>query len=260
MTLNNPTEEMMVLVRNPNHDYIRQLIWTAEKAGTPHLQCYLKLVKQQRMSFVKKLYPGGHFQPISSAEYLRNAIDYAQKEDETTVGAHVNTLCDTIADPVYLLNRLIRTIIDRDLDDIDDHLPQPSLDSDQLFIEYNKRLMGSGTFQQRMKCVLQEEEGLLARVRPSICKLLVSAQYNKIKDDWLLSIVKYNIDKYVEQRDANDNEGQGTGESELLETESISSSSSEEEEFEEDEGSSIEGSDSGSESDSQTEGGDETEY
>jgi len=252
----------MVLVRNPNQDYIRQLIWTAEEGeeGTPHIQAYVKLIKQQRMSFIKKLYPGGHFQPISSAEYLRNAVDYAQKEDDTTRGAHVNTVADTIADPVYLLNRLIRTILDRDFDDIDDHLPQRPLDADQLFMEYNRRLMGSGTFQQRFKVVLHEEEGMLARERPSICKLLVSAQYGKIKDDWLLSIVKYNIDKYIQQRDADHNEGQRAGESELHETESVSSASSEEEEFEEDEGSSIEGSDSGSESDCEEEGGDETEH
>jgi len=251
MTLNNPTEEMMVLVRNPNQDYIRQLIWTAEEGeeGTPHIQAYVKLIKQQRMSFIKKLYPGGHFQPISAAEYHRNAVDYAQKEDDTTRGAHVNTLADTIADPVYLLNRLIRTIIDRDLDDIDDQRP---LDSDQLFMEYNKRLMGSGTFQQRFKVVLHEEEGILARERPSICKLLVSAQYNKIKDDWLLSIVKYNIDKYIQTRDADDNEGQGAGESELHETESVSSSGDEEEDFEID-SQADEGSDASSQSSYQQE-------
>jgi len=250
----------MVLVRNPNQDYIRQLIWTAEEGeeGTPHIQAYVKLIKQQRMSFIKKLYPGGHFQPISSAEYLRNAIDYAQKEDETTTGAHVNTVADTIADPVYLLNRLIRTILDRDLDSIDND--ERPLDADQLFNEYNLRLLGEGSFQTRMKREIQEEEAVLARQRPSICKLLVSAQYYKIKEDWLLSIVKYNIDKYIQTRDADDNEGQRPGESELHETESISSSSSEEEEFEEGEGSAIEGSDSGSESDCETEGGDETEH
>ena len=148
MTINNPTEEMMVLVRNPNQDYIRQLIWTPEegKEGTPHVQAYLKLIKQQRLSFVKKLYPGAHLQPISAADYNRNAVDYAQKEDETTIGSHVNTLADTIADPVYLLNRLIRDILERDLDDIDE---EGKLDANQLFMAYNAALPREGRFQIR---------------------------------------------------------------------------------------------------------------
>lgn len=257
MTLNNPTEEMMVLVRNPNQDYIRQLIWTAEEESTPHIQAYVKLIKQQRMSFIKKLYPGGHFQPISSAEYLRNAVDYAQKEDDTTRGAHVNTLADTIADPVYLLNRLVRTIIDRELAEWVDQ----QHDAEQLFSLLNQRTPGdmvSVKFQDRFRLRIQDEELLLVRERPSICKLLVSAQYHKIKMDYLLPIVKYNIDKYIQTRDADDNEGEGSGESELYESESISSASEEddsEEAFDED--CAIESIDGSSQSDCEEERGDE---
>lgn len=247
MTINNPSEEMMVLVRNPNQDYIRQLIWTAEEGeeGTPHIQGYLKLIKQQRMSFVKKLYPSGHFQPISAAEYHRNCVDYAQKEDETTVGAHVNTLADTIADPVYLLNRLIREILDRDLPEIDE---QNNLDAMMMFMAYNKSIIGEGRFQARFNRALHEEELSLVQERPSVAKLLVSAQYKKIKEDYMLPIVKYNIAKYIQQRDANDNEGEGTGETTDDETKSTTSTSEEtEEECEEegDEGSSQQGSDDG---------------
>jgi len=246
MTINNPSEEMMVLVRNPNQDYIRQLIWTAEEGeeGTPHIQAYLRLIKQQRMSFVKKLFPSGHFQPCSAAEYTRNCIDYAQKEDDTTVGAHVNTLADTIADPVYLLNRLIRTILDRELAPW--QMEQDDADSLLSRLQGIPVLEAPTNWVGRLKLMIQREEGVLARSRPSVCKLLVSAQYTKIKDNYLLDILKYNIDKYIQTRDANDNEGQGTGETTDDETESTTSTSEEtEEDFEEegDESSSQQSSD-----------------
>ena len=230
----------MVLIRNPNNDYIRQLIWTAEEGeeGTPHIQAYLKLIKQQRMSFVKKLYPGGHYQAISSAEYNRNAVDYAQKEDDTTTGAHVNTLCDTIADPVYLLNRLIRAVIDRFLP-ADNEMDAATIGAFLRGIPTTAD--PPTTFKDRLRLWINDQELVLARERPSVCKLLVSAQYCKIKHDYSAVLLEYNIEKYIQQRDANDNEGQGTGESELHETESVSGFGDEEEDCEE--GSSDEGSD-----------------
>jgi len=250
----------MVLVRNPNQDYIRQLIWTAEEGeeGTPHIQAYLKLIKQQRMSFVKKLYPTGHFQPISAAEYLRNCVDYAQKEDETTVGAHVNTLSDTIADPVYLLNRLIRSVLERELSPWNTE----QLGAHELLsrLQCIPVLEAPTTWIGRLKLWIQREEAVLVRERPSVCKLLVSAQYTKIKDNYLVDILQYNIDKYIQTRDADDNEGEGSGESELHETKSTSSSGSEEEEFQESGSEADEGFDASSQPDSETEGGDEVEY
>lgn len=259
MTINNPSEEMMVLVRNPNQDYIRQLIWTAEEGeeGTPHIQAYLKLIKQQRMSFVKKLYPSGHFQPISAAEYQRNCVDYAQKEDETTVGAHVNTLADTIADPVYLLNRLIREILDQSIPSID---PDNNLDAIKIFWALNKDLKGEGRFNKRFALCVQEEEVLLVQQRPSVAKLLVSAQYNKIKEDYMLPIVKYNIDKYIQHRDADDNEGERTGETNDDEGESTDGSQEGEQEEEGDEGCTDQGSDTGSSEDSGEAGRDQAFY
>jgi len=245
----------MVLIRNPNQDYIRQLIWTAEtgEEGTPHIQAYIKLIKQQRMSFVKKLFPSGHFQPITSPEYNRNAVDYAQKEDETTTGAHVNTMVDTIADPVYLLNRLLRTIIDK-AGDLSVYDTTESIFTALL----NKPTFTPMKFPEKLLHMVAEEERLLVRERPSICKLLVSAQYSKIKSEYIQTILKYNIDKYIQQRDANYNEGEGSGTSSDGESESISSASEEEEIDEEDCSQADEGFDSGGESDCEEEGGDET--
>jgi len=262
MTINNPTEEMMVLVRNPNHDYIRQLIWTQEVGAedTPHIQAYLKLIKQQRMSFVKKLYPSAHFQAITSIEYNRNAVDYAQKEDETTSSAHVNTMSEVIADPVYLLNKLLR-------DYIDDFMQTPVEPLDRYHVKMAMETRPVSwltaaqrplTLHKKLAYYLDQAERELIRFRPAICKLLVSAQYNKIKELYLINILEYNIDKYI---NAYEHERKGTGETPDDQSESSTSSDQEEEIIEEDdEGSTHEGPDYGSEQDCEQESGDETFY
>lgn len=96
MTINNPDEKDLALVRNGYGDYCRELIHTLEvgEEGTPHIQAWVKLQRQQRLSFLKKLFPGAHFKPLTSAEYVHNTKMYAQKEDETTSGAHVHVFHD----------------------------------------------------------------------------------------------------------------------------------------------------------------------
>lgn len=90
MTINNPSESQIALVQNGYPDYCRELVWTMEQGeqGTPHIQGYVKLQRQQRLSFMKKLFPGGHFKPLTNAEYAHNTKLYAQKNDDTTRSAH----------------------------------------------------------------------------------------------------------------------------------------------------------------------------
>lgn len=96
MTINNPDETTMALLRQGYPDYMRELIYTQEegKEGTPHIQAWLKLQRQQRLSFVKKLFPRGHFRAITTAEYDLNTKQYAQKKDETTRSAAVHKFND----------------------------------------------------------------------------------------------------------------------------------------------------------------------
>jgi len=98
MTINNPDETDLALVRNGYADYCRELIHTLEVGdnGTPHVQAWVKLQRQQRMSFMRKLFPRGHFKPLTSAEYVANTKMYAQKDDDTTAGAHVHVYHDPI--------------------------------------------------------------------------------------------------------------------------------------------------------------------
>lgn len=94
MTLNNPDENDYVLIRNPNEKYIRQLVWTNEVGaeGTPHIQAWIRLQRNNRLAFMKKLYPRGHFRYITKDEYNENSQQYAQKEDDTTAGVHTISL------------------------------------------------------------------------------------------------------------------------------------------------------------------------
>jgi len=109
MTINNPTENDGVLVRNPNDKYLRHFIWTPEvgKDGTPHIQAWIRLQRNQTMAFVKKLYPRGHFKPITKDDYNANAHAYAQKDDETTAGCHVISMNDPLPGVDTILYRVL---------------------------------------------------------------------------------------------------------------------------------------------------------
>lgn len=109
MTINNYDETSLALVRNGYPDYCREIIHTLEegKEGTPHIQAWIKLQRQQRLSFVKKLFPRGHFKPLTSAEYVHNTKLYAQKNDETTKSAHVHVFHD----PTGTLESLMKQVM-----------------------------------------------------------------------------------------------------------------------------------------------------
>lgn len=109
MTLNNPEDNDWVMIRNPNEKYIRSLVWTREigEGGTEHIQAWVRLQRNNSMSFMKKLYPRGHFRFIDKDEYNENTQQYAQKEDETTAGLHHITLHDPLPANDTLLYRVL---------------------------------------------------------------------------------------------------------------------------------------------------------
>jgi len=123
MTINNYDETSLALVRNGYPDYCREIIHTLEegKEGTPHIQAWIKLQRQQRLSFVKKLFPRGHFKPLTSAEYTHNTKIYAQKNDETTRSAHVHTFNDPTGTVEALIPKVIHYMWNEygDVDDRD---------------------------------------------------------------------------------------------------------------------------------------------
>jgi len=229
-TINNPDENDYVLVRNPNEQYIREIVWTPEQAETPHIQGWLKLMRQQRLSFVRKLFPRAHWTPITNDVYNLNSRNYAQKDDETTVGVHTTTINPVIPDAVGFLTQLIGEYVEdaQDGEDLED--------------------VG------KISVYLESAERLHIASKPYLCKLVLSPIYAKAKKQYWKEILSNRIQHY----DADDNQGQGTGETSDDEAESTTSSDQEEEEFEESESGTEQGSDTSSEPDSEEEGGDET--
>lgn len=108
MTLNNPTETDLALIRVGYADYCSEIVHTLEVGsdGTPHIQAWVKLQRQQRMSFLRKLFPRAHFKPLLTDEYKENTKAYAQKDDKTTRGKHYHVFHE----PVKTLESVCREV------------------------------------------------------------------------------------------------------------------------------------------------------
>lgn len=118
MTINNYDETDLAMVHSGYPDHMRELVHTLEEGeeGTPHIQAYLKLKRQQRLSFVKKLFPRGHFKALVSAEYLENTKRYAQKLDATARSPATHKFYD----PVHTIEGLVRKVIIKAIEDYPD--------------------------------------------------------------------------------------------------------------------------------------------
>nr|ALE29667.1 replication associated protein [Lake Sarah-associated circular virus-21] len=115
MVINNPDDNDFVLIHNGHPDHCRELIHTLEKGenGTIHIQAWLKLQRQQRLSFVKKLFPRANFKPLTSDEYIRNAKSYAQKLDKTAQSPSIHVF----QDPMITLESVMRKLVEYVVED-----------------------------------------------------------------------------------------------------------------------------------------------
>lgn len=117
-TLNNPTDDEMTILEHVAPEYLREIVWTPEIGadGTPHLQGWLKLHRQQRLSFMKKFLGRAHWVPLCSSEYIFNTKHYAQKHDDTAVGATIHRFYASNPTLESLLKRVVEKIIRTDLE------------------------------------------------------------------------------------------------------------------------------------------------
>lgn len=111
MTINNPDDNDLALITAGYEDHIRQLVYTHEvgKEGTPHIQAYIKMKRDCRLTHMRKLFPRGHFKYLDTAEYKLNAQRYAQKTDCTTQSAHVIQN----GDPLHSIEGVVRDVCRR---------------------------------------------------------------------------------------------------------------------------------------------------
>lgn len=163
ITLNNPDENDLLIVRNPNEKYIRQCIWTHEtgKQGTPHVQMWIRLFRNNSLSLVKKLYPRAHIRGIAKDEYNENSHAYAQKDDETTRGAHVITTNDADKSADVVLYR----VIEESISHIPANMPPKTTKEFEL-----------------IRLLIRETELRWVRTKPYYEKVFTSAAYARLKD------------------------------------------------------------------------------
>lgn len=155
MTINNHDETELALVQNGYPDYCREIVHTVEvgKEGTPHIQAWIKLQRQQRLSFMKKLFPRGHFKPLTSDVYIHNTKSYAQKQDDTAAGLSVHRFND----PLHTIESVMRNVIRRiyeeyGTDDTDLDILQRRVQKDMVIEDYKlAKLFVSSTYKQMWK-------------------------------------------------------------------------------------------------------------
>ena len=188
MVINNPSENDYALVRRGYPDYVRELIWTREigEEGTEHIQAYVKLQRQQRMSFIKKLFPRGHFKPITRDEYSLNTKEYAQKDDETTAGQHRQIYNPPLPAADTLLYELVEAALKcqswlaKLWDENTSSLAHPSSTDSPFHITPAVLL--------KLREDLSMCEKSIVILQPRVEKILVSAQYKSIRKEWLREI------------------------------------------------------------------------
>jgi len=200
MVINNPDENDHALVTAGYPDYVRELVWTEEvgKDGTPHIQAYVKLQRSQRMSFIKKLFPRGHFKPCDRDEYNLNTKRYVQKNDATTAGAHRQTYHDPIPAADTLLYKLVEQTLEERLADLTISL-RKAAERDyygksqeeyyheiQIEIDTDNWCRGE---KEEFRQALGRTEHAHVREHKHVEKLLCSPTYGRIKREWLWDIV-----------------------------------------------------------------------
>jgi hypothetical protein len=170
MTINNYDQTDLALVQQGYPDFIRQIVYTLEEgeSGTPHIQAYIKLNRQQRLSYVKKLFPRGNFKALLAEDYKLNAQRYAQKLDVTARSPAVITN-NPFPDPVVELT----SVIESAFKNFGDGTPWYNTNTREFLI-----------------MVLKEEHARVAE-KPALAKFYVSATYRSIKKEYWRSIAQF---------------------------------------------------------------------
>lgn len=173
MVINNYDETDLALVQQGYPDHVRKIVYTLERgeSGTPHIQAYVRLFRQQRLSYVKKLFPRGNFKALTSDEYKLNAERYAQKQDKTAESPSV-IINNPFPDPVKELVSVIEEAFSSpDCNEYYHHRPH-------IWAEAQPR-------KSTLLDWLAKIEFRRVRKTPSLAKFYVSPLYRKVKAEYL---------------------------------------------------------------------------
>jgi len=185
MTINNYDETDLALVQQGYPDHIRQIVYTLERGeeGTPHIQAFIKLNRQQRLSYVKKLFPRGSFKALLAEEYKLNAQRYAQKLDKTAESpAVINN--NPFPDPVVELLTVI----------------EEAFSSPEVNVHYHDRPHlwrdGQPTHETLLQWLSQVEFNRVRRT-PRLVKFYVSPTYRAVKKEFLIPLKAHFFDTHT---------------------------------------------------------------
>lgn len=179
MTINNYTETDLALLQHAYPDHIRRIVHTlerGEKTGTPHVQAYVRLFRQQRMSYMRKLFPSAtDFKCLNSEEWVLNAERYAQKQDGTAESPSVITN-NAIPDPVTELVSVMEEAFGRK--DCNKHFHDKPTCWRHVDMKYLLDWIDTVQFDRVV-------------ARPSLAKFYVSPMYTKVRDQYGLALKKH---------------------------------------------------------------------
>ncbi|MBV6343414.1 hypothetical protein [Candidatus Magnetobacterium casense] len=173
-TINNYTPTDIALLQQGYPDQLRQLVYSREigEDGTPHIQGYVRLLRQQRLSYVRKLFPRAHFKAITCEVYNLNAQRYPQKQDDTSDG-HVVISNNAFPDPITELLEVIDEAMG------DDMKTEKELAAEILATEFTR--------------VIE---------RPARAKFYVSAVYTKVKERFLHQLIVAVRERRIKENEA----------------------------------------------------------
>lgn len=182
MTINNYDETDLALVQQGYPDHVRQIVYTLERGegGTPHIQAYIKLNRQQRLSYVKKLFPRGSFKALTADVYKLHAQRYAQKLDKTAESPAVISN-NPFPDPVNELLDVIEAAF-RDPD------WNPHWDNPAMWAAWQPV---TAKVQLQMYYIQRDR----VRDNPRLAKFYVSPVYRRVRDEYFDSLKAHVFDR-----------------------------------------------------------------
>lgn len=215
MTINNYDETDLALVQNGYPDHCREIVHTLEvgEEGTPHIQAWVKLQRQQRLSFVKKLFPRGHFKALTSDEYIANTKAYAQKLDDTAAAAAVHRFND----PLKTIETTMRKVIERMMDVYEDveelDYARRAAERDMVLEDYKfAKIFVSATYKQMWKQFGHEMYQCVFDMRHTHTHTHTDEKFSQSVD--IPTHVEQTEDDSEEQASSEDEGDEGSGSSE----------------------------------------------
>ena len=186
MTINNYDDTDLALIRQGYPEYIKKIVYSLEEGenGTPHIQAFVRLFRQQRMSYMKKLFPGGHFTSLTSDEYIANAEAYAVKLDDTARSQAViqnNPFPDPVVELVSVIEEAFKS---PDLNEY--HFDKPST------------WVQSQPEEHIILAWISKIEFRRVRATPRLAKFYIGPTYRRVKQEYLRALLAHVFDNNSE--------------------------------------------------------------